>query len=319
MEGIGWVLGIDKGVLGIEVAKVEGQNLAGRSACSTQSFELRSKWAAEGGCPHISSAKQIPRDEAARNDKPERVRLREFQGYEFCRGCAGVGDGVGVVAGEPFGVSGFEVAGHGSAGACGGVTLHVAADVKVGDGDQEVRAGVVVRGDDAAGLEFEFGGADAIFDEEDLFGAVGKDVEAAVFIPVGGGFAESFVVENFYGDIAEGVVVDVAGDVGEGSGGKVGVAILKFDSDGRLVFDGVDDFDGAEGNVDVVVAVPVHKSVGVRSELDVEDADGFVFESEVMVGLGGDFDFGGLGGEQGCDEAEEYAFHRRIVALRGRG
>jgi hypothetical protein len=36
----------------------------------------------------------------------------------------------------------------------------------------------------------------------------------------------------------------------------------------------------------------VHQGLGVRGNIDVEDADGFVFEDEVVVGLGGDFDFG---------------------------
>jgi hypothetical protein len=39
----------------------------------------------------------------------------------------------------------------------------------------------------------------------------------------------------------------------------------------------------------------VHESFGVRGDVDVEDADGFVFESEVVVRLGGDFDFGSGG------------------------
>ncbi len=56
-------------------------------------------------------------------------RLREFQGYEFGGLVAGVGDGVGVVAGEPFGVAGFEVSGHGA------LALDVAAEVEIADGD----------------------------------------------------------------------------------------------------------------------------------------------------------------------------------------
>jgi hypothetical protein len=109
------------------------------------------------------------------------------------------------------------------------------------------------------------------------------------------------VVEDLDGDVAEGLVAEIAGDVGEGGGGEAGFSVLKLDGDGRLVFDGVDDFGGAEGDVDVVVAVPVHESFGVGSDLDVEDTDGFVFEGEMVVRLGGDFDFGsgGLQGEQG--------------------
>ena len=58
------------------------------------------------------------------------------------------------------------------------------AEVEVGHGHQQVRAGVVVRGDDASGLEFEFGDADAVLDEEDFFGAAVEDFQAAVLRPI---------------------------------------------------------------------------------------------------------------------------------------
>ena len=66
--------------------------------------------------------------------------------------------------------------------------------------------------------------------------------------------------------------------MGEGGGGEAGIAVGEFYGDCGLVFDGVEDFGGAEGYGDVVVAVPVHFGVGVRRDFDVEDADGFVFE-----------------------------------------
>lgn len=227
------------------------------------------------------------------------MTLREFQGYEFGWIGADVGDGVGVIAGEPFGVAGFEVAQHGA------LAFDVAAEIEIRDGDEQVRAGVVVQGDDSGGLEFEFGDADAVFDEENLFGAVGEDDEAAVFIPMSGGVAEGFVLEDFDGDVAEGLIGEIAGDVGEGGGGEARFAILELDGYGRLVFDRVDDFGGAEGDIDVVVPVPVHESLGVGSDVDVEDADGFVLQGEVVMRFVGDFNFGsdGLGGEQ--READE--------------
>ena len=154
---------------------------------------------------------------------------------------------------------------------------------------------MMVQGNDAAGLEFEFGDADVVFDKENLFGAVGEDIETAVFVPVSGGVAERFVFEDFDGDVAEGLVREIAGDVGEGGGGEAGFTVLELDGDGRLVLDLVDDLGGAEGDLEVVVAVPVHEGVGVRRDLDVEDADGFVFEGEVVVRLCGDFDLGGNG------------------------
>jgi len=61
----------------------------------------------------------------------------------------------------------------------------------------------VVLGDCSVGLEFEFGGADAVFYEEDLFGAALEDVEGSVFVPVGGGVAESLVFQDLDGYVAE--------------------------------------------------------------------------------------------------------------------
>jgi len=200
---------------------------------------------------------------------------------------------VGVVAGEPFGVAGLEVAGHWA------LAFDVAADVEIGNGHEQVWADVMVQGDDSAGLEFEFGDADAVFDEENLLRTAVEDVEGTIFVPISGGVAKRFVLDDFDGDIAKGLIGKIARDVGEGGGRETGFAVLELDGDGSLVFNGVDHFGVAESDVDVVVAMPVHQRVGVWWDLDIEDADGFIFESKVVVRLGGDFDFGrgGLNGE----------------------
>jgi hypothetical protein len=53
--------------------------------------------------------------------------------------------------------------------------------------------------------------------------------------------------------------------------------------------------------------VPVQASFGVRSKIDVEDADLIVGENEVVVGFGGDFDFWlGLRGKERGEKQEEY-------------
>ena len=83
--------------------------------------------------------------------------------------------------------------------------------------------------------------------------------------------------------------------MGEGGGNEADIAVGEFGGDGRLVLDGVGDLDGAERDGEIVVAVPVSESFGVGIDFDVEDADGFVFEDEVVVRLGGDFDFGSGG------------------------
>src|SRR3979409_293215 len=107
-----------------------------------------------------------------RNTSPlSQAHLRKLQSHELGELLSYIGDGVGVVAGEPLGVAGLEVSGHGA------LALDVAADVEVGYGYQQVGAGVVMHGDCGSGLEFEFGGADSVVYEEDLFGAAFEDVE----------------------------------------------------------------------------------------------------------------------------------------------
>jgi hypothetical protein len=50
----------------------------------------------------------------------------------------------------------------------------------------------------------------------------------------------------------------------------------------------------------------VHFGRVVGGDFDVENADRFVFEDQVVVRLGGDFDFGrGLGGQESRKKAEE--------------
>jgi len=96
----------------------------------------------DGSTCEFDSGKQIPRDEAARNDKillMERLyfavwRLWKLDGYVFRGRLGGVGDGVGGAAGNPFGFACLEVEGF------GGFAFFVAAKVfasqiKVADGD----------------------------------------------------------------------------------------------------------------------------------------------------------------------------------------
>src|ERR1700686_2615845 len=101
------------------------------------------------------------------------------------------------------------------------LAFDVFAKVEIGDGYEQMRAGVFEPGGYCAGLEFEFGGADVVFDEKVLFGA-----SAAVFFSFGhwfgvsfgnrfgGGLAERLVFEDFDGDITEGLVAEVADEVG---------------------------------------------------------------------------------------------------------
>ena len=88
--------------------------------------------------------------------------------------------------------------------------------------------------------------------------------------------------------------------MGKGGGKEVGLAVLQLERDWRFAFDCVHHLGRAQRDEDIVVAVPVHQGVGVRGDVDVEDADVLVLKDQVVVRLGSDFDFGsGLGGEDG--------------------
>src|SRR5271156_3024824 len=154
--------------------------------------------------------------------------------------------------------------------------------IGIGESDEQHRASMRTAGNGRSRLEFEFSGANAIFDEENLFGASAEDFEAALFlilrVPFGGRLAENIVLKDLDGDVAEGLIRNVSGDVGKCSWGEAGLAVLNLEGDRRLVFDGIDDLGVAESDVDVVVTVPMHESFDVRRHVDVEDANGFVLE-----------------------------------------
>ena len=116
-------------------------------------------------------------------------------------------------------------------------------------------------------------------------------------IPVDWRLAQLFVLQDLDRDVAEGLGGEIAGDVSVAAGEESGLAVVQLHGDGILALHGVDDLGVAERDVDVVVAMAVQESIGVRRDFDVEDADLIVGEDEVVVGLGGDFDFwGGLRG-----------------------
>jgi len=93
--------------------------------------------------------------------------------------------------------------------------------------------------------------------------------------------------EKFDGDVAEGSVGKVAGDVGEAAARKMRFAILELKMDFGLVADGVDDIGGTKGNVNVVVVVLMKQRVFVWRDFDVIHADIFVFDFQVMVRFAG--------------------------------
>jgi hypothetical protein len=100
-------------------------------------------------------------------------------------------------------------------------------------------------------------------------------------------------MKEFDGDVVEGEVGIVAGDVGEVAGGVAELAVGHDEMGFGFAFDGVDDVGGAERDVEVGDIVLMEKGGFVGGDGYAEDADVFVFEDEVVVGLLGDGDGGG--------------------------
>jgi len=106
--------------------------------------------------------------------------------------------------------------------------------------------------------------------------------------------------EQLEGDVAEGLIAEIAGDVGEAAAAEMDFAVLENEMGFGLVTDGVDDVAGAERNENVVVIVLMELRLIVRSHFDVVGADEGVVDFQVMMRLAGEMGgLGGLGGESG--------------------
>ena len=82
--------------------------------------------------------------------------------------------------------------------------------------------------------------------------------------------------------------------MGEVADDEAGFAILQVERDGRFVLDVVLDLRGAESDEDVVVVMGVQEGRAMGWDFYLKHADVFVFEGEVVMGLGGEFDLGGI-------------------------
>jgi hypothetical protein len=154
----------------------------------------------------------------------------------------------------------------------------------------------MMHGEDGSGLQFEFGDADAVLDEKNFFGAAIEDGEAAVFlgmgrIPVGGGLTKFVVPQKLDRDVTERLGGKISEDVGEGSGDEADICVGQCEGGGIFALDRVDNLGGAEHDIDIVMTVPVHQSLGMWGNLDIEDADLIVGQNHLVVRFGGDFDF----------------------------
>jgi hypothetical protein len=92
-------------------------------------------------------------------------------------------------------------------------------------------------------------------------------------------------VEKFEGDIVEGGIGFVAGDVSEMAGGVAELAVGHHQVDFRFVLDGVYDVGGTEGHVEIGHIVLMEKSGFVGGDVYPENADVGIFKDEMVVRL----------------------------------
>src|SRR5579871_3797753 len=100
-------------------------------------------------------------------------------------------------------------------------------NVEIADGYQQDWARVIARGNSCIGLQFKFGDADSIFHPEDFLGTAFEDLEGPFLVPFDGGVAEFFILQDFDGDIAEGLVAAIARDVFEVARDEESVSIAQ--------------------------------------------------------------------------------------------
>jgi len=113
------------------------------------------------------------------------------------------------------------------------------------------------------------------------------------------------VFQEFDCHVAKWLVGKILGDVGEIGRDEAGVAVDEVELDGIASLDLVRNVGCTQCDEEVVVAMPMHERRLVRRNLDFENANLIVFESEMVRWLCGDFNFGGLGEERERRENED--------------
>lgn len=197
-----------------------------------------------------------------------------------------------VAAGRPPGFSRR----HGDEVGPFSFSLDIAAHLVIVNGHHQVRTGVMMHGDDGSGLQFEFGDADAVFDEKNFFGAAIEDGEAAVFlgmgrIPVGGGLAKFFVPRSSIVTLRKGWAERFRKMWAKVPGTKLTSASASARVAGSLPLTALTIWATPKHDIDIVMRVPVHQSLGMWGNVDIEDADLIVGQNHLVVRFGGDFDF----------------------------
>jgi len=94
-------------------------------------------------------------------------------------------------------------------------------------------------------------------------------------------------MEEFDGDVAEGRVAEIAGNVGEAAAGEMHFSVFEDLMQLGLSGNGVDDVRRTQNHIEVVEVVLVKKRGFVGRDLHVVGANIVVFDFQMMVGLAG--------------------------------
>jgi hypothetical protein len=214
---------------------------------------------------------------------------------------------VSVAAGDPRNVSSFLL--HGFTA----LPYYITAQFVVGERDDQVWPRMAMLGNTRAGLKLDVGDAHAVFHEEDVLSAAFEDVHTALLVPFGSRrLVGLLILQKLDGDITKRSVGESFDEVCEWAREETRLAVLQLEIGERLACDVVLELSGTEGYIDVIVIVAVHECLLMRRDFDFEDSDILVLEGEMMMGLGGDVDFGRLGVSDESDQQEngyESAFH----------
>ena len=205
------------------------------------------------------------------------TRSLKLQGHELRRLLAYIRQRVGVPAGQPLHIAGLKVSRHRA------LAFDVAAHFEIADRDQQVRAGMMMAGQDCPRLQLDFGNPHAIFYEPDVLGSAIDHVQPAFFVPLGWSrLARLFVLKELDSHIAKGLVGKILRDVGESAGREPRLTILQLERERRLALYFVRDFGRAKGHENIVVAMPVHERGRMRRYFYLEHADIIIFQRQMM-------------------------------------
>jgi len=172
---------------------------------------------------------------------------------------------------------------------------------------------MMVTGRGRARFEIDFGHAHSISHEKNFAAAARESFFTAFFRPMGRSLPQFFVLHQLNRHITKGLVREVPCDVRKVSRRKPGAAVLEVNLHRRLALDFVRDVSIAKCNANIVVSMAVHQRRSMGRDFDLEGADVFIVNGEVVRRLRGDLDLSRcLRRQEGYQqEKKQHAFHGR--------